>query len=102
MDIKNKKVNTMFKEKPVCKPRLVLAQPMTHGPIMPPIPAQVNSVPKMVLTFSVSSSETAAVMVGKIIEKKKPVTGRKTERLVHVPTVRQITAPSPAKRTERT
>src|SRR5690349_23163039 len=102
MDRKNRKEKTAFKAKPACRPMLVLVQPISQGPITPPSPAKVNRVPRMVLVFSVCVSETAAVIVGKIMEKKKPVRGRKKERFVSVPTVRQIAAPSPAKRIERT
>jgi hypothetical protein len=47
---------------------------------MPPTPAKAYNNPKMVPTFSCCMSETAAVMVGKAIERSNPVRGRKNAR----------------------
>ena len=93
---------TRFTPKPACNPNAVPVHPINQGPITPPTPANVNSVPRIVLAFSLASSETAAVIVGKTIEKKKPVNGRKIARLVNIPTARQITEPNAANKMDRT
>ena len=66
-------------EKPICNPRKSLVQPINQGPITPPRPAKVNSTPRMVFAFSVCVSDTAAVNVGNMIDRNKPVTGKNME-----------------------
>ena len=75
----------MAVENPVCKPKRSLDHATSQGPIMPPSPEKVNSTPRMVLMFSCSESETEAVRVGKMIEKKKPVSGMKMLKGVNTP-----------------
>ena len=70
-------MNRMTIESPNNKPNKSLPHAISHGPIRPPSPANVKRTPRIVLPFSVCVSETAAVMVGKMIDKKKPVTGKR-------------------------
>ena len=93
---------TRLKANPICKLKAVLAKPMTHGPINEPTPANVNNVPRIVLIFSFTSSDTAAVRVGKMMEKKKPVNGKKNVKFVKMPIDKEIRLPTPANKTERT
>ena len=97
----NSAVKTPINAKPIFRPNRSLAHAMIHGPSRPPIPANVNRTPKIVFVFSFKSSETAAVKVGKMIEKKKPVIGKNMERVVNVPSETQIKLDMDAKRMER-
>ena len=72
-------MNTMTIENPFCRPNRSLPQPMNQGPMMPPSPAKVKRTPRIVFAFTVCVSDTAAVMVGKMIERKKPVSGKNRE-----------------------
>ena len=71
-------MNGIMIENPDCKPSRSLPHAISHGPMTPPSPAKVNNMPSMVFVFSVCVSDTAAVMVGNMIEKKKPVTGKRS------------------------
>ena len=74
---------------------------MIHGPSSPPIPANVKSIPKIVFVFSFRFSDTAAVNVGKMIEKNRPVIGKNIEKAVNVPNSTQTKLAMDAKRMER-
>ena len=89
--------------KPVCSPNRLLPHPISHGPSTPPIPAKVKRTPKSVFMFSDLESETAAVMVGKMIDKKKPVRGREKVAVEGIsrPSKIQTNAPRDAKKMER-
>ena len=78
-DISNIIIKTAMIENPICKPNKSLLHAITHGPISPPTPAKVKRTPRIVLAFSVCMSETAAVSVGKMIERKRPVDGNRKE-----------------------
>ena len=52
-------------ENPICSPNKSLAHPMSHGPSIPPSPANVKSIPRMVFVFFGWSTDTAAVKVGR-------------------------------------
>ena len=88
---------------PASSPNKSLPHPISHGPNTPPMPAKVKSTPSKVLIFSVFESETAAVIVGKIMDRKKPVNGRKKSAVpgINRPMAMQINPPSDAKQMER-
>ena len=88
-------------EKPSCNPIRSLAHAMAHGPINPPNPAKVKRMPRIEFVLSGWSMDTAAVKVGKMIEKKSPVMGRRTLKFVKVPAARQTNAPTDANKIAR-
>ena len=96
-------INTTLSEKPICSPNRSLPQAMNQGPMTPPSPAKVKRTPRIVFPFSVCVSETAAVKVGKMTEKKKPVTGnrKKTSLGPNKPTTKQRMLPAVIKSIER-
>ena len=53
---------------------------MLEEPSMAPSPPNINSIPKIAPRFSLCKSETAAVAVGKMMEKNRPVSGIKIDR----------------------
>ena len=88
-------------ENPICSPNKSLAHPMSHGPSIPSSPENVKSIPRMVFVFFGWSTDTAAVKVGKMIEKKRPVSGRKMLRSVNVPMVMHRSDPMDANKIDR-
>ena len=95
IEMSNIIINTMLSENPVCRPNRSLPQPMNQGPIMPPRPAKVKSTPRIVFALTMCVSDTAAVMVGKMIERKKPEIGKNKEISFepYKPAIRQIMPP---------
>ena len=93
----------MMIENPFCRPNRSLPHPMNKGPMMPPSPAKVKSKPRIVFAFTECVSDTAAVMVGKMIEKKKPVSGKSKDNSLgpYKPPIMQIMPPMDMKRIER-
>ena len=97
-------MNRITIESPVCRPNRSLPHAMNKGPIMPPRPAKVKSMPRIVFAFTECISDTAAVMVGKMIEKKKPVIGKSNDISLgpYKPPIMQIVPPIDMNRIERT
>ena len=58
-------------------PNQLAANPMSHGPIRPPIPAKKNIKLNALALWLGKILAAIAVAVGKIKEKNKPVIGRK-------------------------
>ena len=96
-------INTMLSENPVCRPNRSLPHAINQGPTTPPRPAKVKSTPRIVFAFSVCVLETAAVMVGKMTERKKPVSGKRKKISFgpYKPAIMQIMPPADMKRIER-
>ena len=85
--------NAIFTPKPASKPKWSLQTPITQGPSAPPAPANANRTPKIVPMFSLCKSETAAIIVGKMMEKNNPVNGMKITvcGVPKIPTATQTT-----------
>ena len=61
-------------------PSRSLATPTLEDPSMAPNPPNIKRIPRMAPRFSLCKSETAAVAVGKTMEKNSPVNGMKIDK----------------------
>jgi hypothetical protein len=74
-------INTILSENPVCRPNKSLPHAMNLEPMTPPRPAKVKNSPRIVFACSVCVSETVAVMVGKMTDRKQLAVSRKIVNL---------------------
>ena len=70
-------INIRIRGNPIAIPNQFAVNPISHGPISPPIPAKKNKELNALALWFGKILAVTAVAVGKIREKNKPVIGRK-------------------------